>query len=95
MSVVYAVESDDDDMTPLRERLHAEKRADGSPVYTPLVCISLLIFYVFAMQCVSTMAIVKRETNSWYWMWFQLVYMSGTAYVLSLAIFQIGSAMGY
>ncbi len=95
MSVVYAVESDDEDMTPLRERLGAEKRADGSPVYTPLVCISLLVFYVFAMQCVSTMAIVKRETNSWYWMWFQLFYMTGTAYVLSLAIYQIGSAIGY
>jgi len=95
MSVVYAVEAEDDDMTSLRDRVKQETRADGKPVYTPLVCISLLVFYVFAMQCVSTMAIVKRETNSWYWMWFQLVYMTGTAYVLSLAIYQIGTAMGY
>jgi ferrous iron transport protein B len=64
-------------------------------VYTPLVCISLLVFYVFAMQCVSTMAIVKRETGSWGWMWFQLGFMTGTAYILSLAIFQIGTALGY
>lgn len=95
MSVVYAVEAEDDDMTSLRDRVKLETRADGKPVYTPLVCISLLVFYVFAMQCVSTMAIVKRETNSWYWMWFQLVYMTGTAYILSLGIYQIGTAMGY
>ncbi len=96
MSVVYAVESqDDDDLAPIRDRLREETRADGTPVYTPLVCISLLVFYVFAMQCVSTMAIVKRETGSWGWMWFQLAFMTGTAYVLSFAVYQIGTAMGY
>ncbi|MEQ1751137.1 MAG: ferrous iron transport protein B [Prosthecobacter sp.] len=95
MSVVYAVEAEDEDMTPLRDHLRAETRADGKPVYSPLVCISLLVFYVFAMQCVSTMAIVKRETNSWGWMWFQLFFMTGTAYVLALGIYQIGTALGY
>lgn len=96
MAVVYAVESEDEeDMTPLRDHLRAETCADGKPVYSPLVCISLLVFYVFAMQCVSTMAIVKRETNSWGWMWFQLGYMSGTAYILALAIYQIGTALGW
>ena len=96
MAVVYAVQSEDEeDMTPLRDRLRQETRASGKPVYSPLVCISLLVFYVFAMQCVSTMAIVKRETGSWGWMWFQLAAMTGTAYVLALAIFQIGTALGY
>lgn len=96
MAVVYAVQSEDEeDMTPLRDRLRQETRASGKPVYSPLVCISLLVFYVFAMQCVSTMAIVKRETGSWGWMWFQLAAMTGTAYMLALAIFQIGTAMGY
>lgn len=96
MAVVYAVQSEDEeDMTPLRDRLRQETRASGKPVYSPLVCISLLVFYVFAMQCVSTMAIVKRETGSWCWMWFQLAAMTGTAYVLALAIFQIGTALGY
>ena len=95
MSVVYAVEAEEEDMTPLRDHLRAETRADGKPVYSPLVCISLLVFYVFAMQCVSTMAIVKRETNSWGWMWFQLFFMTGTAYVLALGIYQIGTALGY
>lgn len=96
MAVVYAVESEDDDnLDPLRDKLAAERKPDGKPVYTPLVCISLLVFYVFAMQCVSTTAIVKRETGSWKWALFQLGYMTGTAYVLSLLIFQIGSALGY
>lgn len=96
MAVVYAVESEDEeDMTPLRDRLKQEVRSDGRPVYSPLVCVSLLIFYVFAMQCVSTMAIVKRETGSAKWMWFQLAYMSGTAYVLALLIYQVGTALGY
>jgi ferrous iron transport protein B len=96
MSVVYAVESEDDEnLDPLRDKLAAERRPDGKPVYSPLVCISLLVFYVFAMQCVSTIAIVKRETGSWKWAMLQLGYMTGTAYVLSLLIFQIGTAMGY
>lgn len=96
MGVVYAVESEDDEnLAPLRDKLAAERRPDGRAVYTPLVCISLLVFYVFAMQCVSTIAIVKRETGSWKWALFQLGYMTGTAYVLSLLIFQIGSALGY
>ena len=96
MGVVYAVESDDqENLAPLRDKLASERRPDGRAVYTPLVCISLLVFYVFAMQCVSTIAIVKRETGSWKWALFQLGYMTGTAYVLSLLIFQIGTALGY
>jgi ferrous iron transport protein B len=96
MAVVYAVSSGEvEDMTPLRDRIQQETRADGRPIYSPLVCLSLLVFYVFAMQCVSTMAIVKRETGSYAWMWFQLAYMSGTAYLLALGIYQIGSALGY
>ncbi len=96
MGVVYAVESEDDEnLDPLRDKLSAERKADGTPVYSPLVCISLLVFYVFAMQCISTIAIVKRETGSWKWALIQLGYMTGTAYVLSLLVFQIGTAMGY
>jgi ferrous iron transport protein B len=96
MGVVYAVESEgDDNLKPLRDKLASERRPDGRAVYTPLVCISLLVFYVFAMQCVSTIAIVKRETGSWKWAMFQLGYMTGTAYLLSLLIFQVGSALGY
>jgi ferrous iron transport protein B len=96
MSVVYAVESEDDEnLDPLRDKLTSERRSDGKPVYSPLVCLSLLVFYVFAMQCVSTIAIVKRETGSWKWALLQLGYMTGTAYALSLLVYQIGTAMGY
>ena len=96
MSVVYAVETDDDeDLEPLRDRISGETWDDGSLVYTPLVCVSLLVFYVFAMQCLSTLAIVKRETNGWKWPLFQLGYLTGTAYLLSLIIYQGGRVLGW
>lgn len=95
MSVVYAVESDNDDVQPLRHRLAEERWPDGRPVYTPLVCLSLMVFYVFAMQCVSTLAVVRRETNSWKWPLFQLLYLTGTAYFLSLLVYQVGRWLNY
>ncbi len=96
MSVVYAVESgDDEDVQPLRNRLAEERWPDGRPIYSPLVCLSLMVFYVFAMQCVSTIAIVRRETNSWKWPLFQLGYLTGTAYLLALVVYQVGSWLGY
>jgi ferrous iron transport protein B len=96
VSIVYAVEEGDtDEDLPLRERIQQERRPDGTRVFTPLVCLSLLIFYVYAMQCVSTTAIVKRETGAWKWAFFQLGYMTGTAYTLSFMIYQIGRALGY
>lgn len=96
MSVVYAVESgDEEDTTSLRQRLRIDRRPNGTAVFTPLTVLSLLVFYVFAMQCVSTIAIVRRETNSWKWPLFQLAYMSGSAYLFSLLLYQTGRALGY
>jgi len=95
MSVVYSVESDDENIQPLRQRLRDETHPDGRPVYTPLVCLSLMVFYVFAMQCVSTIAIVRRETGGWKWPLFQLAYMTATAWVSSLLVYQAGRALGY
>ena len=95
MSIVYSVEESDEDIQPLRDRLLAEKRPDGTPRYTPLVCLSLMVFFVFAMQCMSTLAIVKRETNGWKWPLFQLGYMTATAYVAALMVYQVGSALGF
>ena len=95
-SVVYPVEEDEDNRRRrLRNRLLAEKKPDGSPRYTPLLCLSLMVFYVFAMQCMSTVAIVRRETNSWKWPLFQLGYMTAAAYLASFLVFQLGSALGY
>jgi ferrous iron transport protein B len=72
MSVVFNVESSDEDTAPLREAIAKAKWPDGRQLFTPLVCVTLMIFYVFAMQCVSTLAVVRRETNSWRWPAFQL-----------------------
>ncbi|MEC7201981.1 MAG: ferrous iron transport protein B, partial [Verrucomicrobiota bacterium] len=72
-----------------------EKRPDGTPVYTPRVCLSLMVFYVFAMQCLSTVAVVKRETNGWKWPLFQFAYMTLTAAMASLLVYQVGGWLGF
>ncbi|HRE79798.1 MAG TPA: ferrous iron transport protein B [Opitutaceae bacterium] len=96
MSVVFNAQGEDDeDTTPLRQALLAAKWPDGAPLFTPLTCLSLMVFYVFAMQCISTIAIVRRETNSWRWPLFQLGYMTGTAWVLSFIVYQVGRALGF
>jgi ferrous iron transport protein B len=74
--------------------LKRETRPDGSPVYTRLTGFSLMVFYVFALQCVSTVAVVKRETNSWKWPLFQWAYMTGLAWVLSFLTYQVGRLLG-
>jgi ferrous iron transport protein B len=95
MSIIYAVDGDGEDAEPLRQRLREDKWPDGQPIFTPLVCISLMVFYVFAMQCLSTVAVVKRETNSWKWPLFQIFFMTGTAYLASLIVYQGGRLLGF
>ncbi|MBL9188010.1 MAG: ferrous iron transport protein B [Opitutaceae bacterium] len=95
MGVVFNAEADDEDTTPLRQALLAAQWPDGRPLFTPLVCFTLMIFYVFAMQCVSTIAVVRRETNGWKWPIFQTLYMTGTAWILSFVVFQAGRALGF
>ena len=96
MGVIFGVsEGDEEDTTPLRQALLEARWPDGRQLFTPLVCFSLMVFYVFAMQCMSTLAVVKRETNSWKWPIFQTVYMTGTAYVVCLVIFQVGRLFGW
>jgi ferrous iron transport protein B len=69
--------------------------ADGKPVYTPLVGLSLMIFFALACQCMSTLAVVRRETQSWRWPVFLFAYMTGLAWVTSFVVFQVGSALGF
>ncbi len=95
MGVVFNAEAKDDDTTPLRQAMLAAKWPDGRPLFTPLVCFTLMIFYVFAMQCISTIAVVKRETNGWKWPLFQIGYMTGTAWIISFIVFQTGTALGF
>lgn len=88
MATLYSV-GDDDEGLLLREKMQQARRPDGSKVYTLAAGLSLMIFYVFAMQCMSTLAIVRRETGSWRWPLLQLVYMTGLAYILSLLVYQL------
>ena len=91
---IYSVGDVDEDSPLLREKLKADRYADGSPVYTPLVAVSLLVFFVLALQCMSTLAIARRETNTWRWPAVMWLYMTGLAYLFSLVIYQGGQALG-
>jgi ferrous iron transport protein B len=95
MGQVFNVEDADENTVPLREALLSATWPDGRPLFTPLVCFTLMIFYVFAMQCLATLVVVRRETGSWKWPAFQLLYMTGTAWVLSLIVYQGGRALGF
>jgi ferrous iron transport protein B len=88
MATLYSVEEGNEDIS-LREKMQQAKYADGSKVYTLPTGLSLMVFYVLAMQCMSTLAVVKRETRSWKWPAIQFVYMTGLAYVMSLIVYHI------
>ena len=91
MGITYAVGDVEDGQTGgLAQAMKTDHYANGRPVWTPLVAISLLIWFVLALQCMSTLAVVRRETGGWGWPIFQLVYMNALAYVVSLAVYQIG-----
>jgi ferrous iron transport protein B len=89
MATLYSVEETEDSL--LREKMKSATHADGSPVYTLAAGLSLMVFYVLAMQCMSTLAVVKRETKSWRWPLFQLLYMTILAYLMSWSIYQLFS----
>ncbi|HTN16137.1 MAG TPA: ferrous iron transport protein B [Chitinophagaceae bacterium] len=85
MATLYSVGDTENQDASLREKLANARRVDGTPVYTLGTGVSLLLFYVFAMQCMSTLAITKRETRSWKYPIIQFVYMGALAYVFALA----------
>ncbi|MFT5682620.1 MAG: ferrous iron transport protein B [Myxococcota bacterium] len=96
MGLVYGVGGEvDEESPPLREKLAAERRPDGTPTYTPLVGISLMVFFALACQCMSTLAVVKRETRGYRWPVFLFVYMTGLAWIFSFVIYQGGRLMGW
>jgi ferrous iron transport protein B len=90
MGIVYSVGEVEDDTTSLKDQMAADKYDSGKPVWTPLVAISLLVWFVLAMQCMSTVAVVRRETGTWKWPLAMLAYMNTLAWVVCFAIFQIG-----
>lgn len=98
LGVIFNVEEADDETATrglLREKLSNATWPDGRPLFTTLSLISLLNFYIYALQCLPTSAVVAREAGSWKWAVGQFVFMSGFAYVASLAVFQIGRLFGF
>lgn len=90
MATLYSVGEDKtSNNSTLRHKMGSAVREDGTKVYTLAAGLSLLVFYVLAMQCMSTLAVVKRETRSWKWPVIQLVYMTVLAYVMSFIVFQL------
>ena len=88
MATLYSVEEDNEN-TSLRQKMSSAVRPDGTKVYTLATGISLMVFYVLAMQCMSTLAVVKRETKTWKWPLVQLFYMTFLAYIMGLIVYQL------
>ncbi|HEU0035358.1 MAG TPA: ferrous iron transport protein B [Kofleriaceae bacterium] len=96
LGIVYSVgEGADDNSEPLRKAMREAKRPDGSRAYTPLVGLSLMVFFALACQCMSTLAVVKRETRSWRWPLFLFGYMTTLAWVVSFLVYQGGKLLGF
>lgn len=90
MATLYSVDGDDAHMESVREKMQSARNPEtGLPVFTAAVAFSLMMFYAFAMQCVSTIAVVYRETKHWKWPAIQFAYMTGMAYIASLIVYQL------
>jgi ferrous iron transport protein B len=96
LSIIYNVGKDADaESESLTQAIREAKKDDGTKVWTPLTALTLMVFFVLAMQCVSTVAIVRRETNSWAWTLFMVAYMTGLAYLAALITYQGGKLLGF
>ena len=89
LATIYSVGNHSDEEATIKEQMKNEIREDGSKTFGFATGISLIIYYALAMQCISTLAIVKKETNSWKWPLVQLIFMSGLAYLSALLAYQI------
>ena len=89
MATLFSVEDDKGNNTRLQDKMKEAVRPGGQPLFTLASGISLMIFYAFAMQCMSTLAVVRRETQSWKWPLIQLIYMTTLAYLMSLLAYQL------
>jgi ferrous iron transport protein B len=89
MATIYSVDGDAEKMESVLQKMHSAKNPDGTPVFTFAVAFSLMMFYAFAMQCASTVAVVYRETKDWRWPASQFAYMTVLAYVASLITYHL------
>ena len=94
MGVIFGLEGAADDPAPLSMRMRAAKNADGSPAYTMRTGLALLAFFVFACQCMSTVAAIRRETKTWRWPAFVLAYTYGVAYAAAFLVYQGAGWLG-
>ena len=98
LGIIFSVEETDDDEETrgrIRSKIAQATWPDGRLLFTPLSMVSLLVFFVYALQCLPTTAVVAREAGSWKWAIGQFVFMSGFAYLASLLVFQVGRLMGF
>lgn len=95
LGLAYGMEADDEDPVQLRRAMREDVDEAGNRVHTPLSGLALMVFFVYACQCMSTVAVVKRETRGWKWPAFMFVSMTVIAYVAALLVFQVGRALGY
>lgn len=95
MGVVYGITDADEESAGLRQRMQEARHADGSPVWTPLTGVSVMVFFALAMQCLSTIAVLRKETQGWRWPLFVTAYMTGLAWVAAFVVYQGGRLLGF
>ena len=95
LGIVFGIEGADEESGTLRSSLQAARREDGSPLMTPLAGVSIMVFFVLACQCMSTLVVVRKESGTWRWPLFMFAYMSVLAYTASLAVYQTGLFFGW
>jgi ferrous iron transport protein B len=92
MAILFRADAEND--ASIVEAFREARRSDGSPLFTPLTCLSVLMFFVFALQCISTVAVVRRETRTLRWPLFQFAYMFAFAWFMAFIVYQGGRLMG-
>ncbi|MBA4185219.1 MAG: ferrous iron transport protein B, partial [Acidobacteria bacterium] len=96
LSIIYNVGKDSNEESEgLIDAVRNAKKDDGSPAWTPLTALTLMVFFVLAIQCMSTVAVVRRETNSWSWTIFMVFYMTALAYAAAFLTYQVGKLLGF
>jgi len=95
LSTLYNIEGEGGTQTNLAQAMRNDRKADGSPAYSILTALSLMVFFAYAAQCMATFAIIKKETASWRWPFFMMAYMTTLAYFASMLVYQGGKLLGY
>ncbi len=95
MGIVHGITDADEETSGLREAIRNDRHADGTKVFTPLVGVSLMAFFAIAMQCLSTLAVLRKETGGWQWPMFATAYLTAAAWLAAFAVYQGGLLLGF